>query len=704
MFIKSHITRCRQRGLLALALTLISPVVFAQHTPAVEEPTQPADLEPTTSSDIRRVLRPEEFGRFAPRTALDMVEQIPGFTIREREGGVRGLGQGDTNVLINGKRISGKSNGPVDALSRITATDVERLEIVDGASLGIGGLSGQVLNVITSTNGVTGQFRYSPQVRSRGTPPRIYAGDVSLSGGGAASDWNLRLRNRSDRFGADGLERVTDGAGQLIDTRDEVDNEDLDTIGLSGAFTRTAANGNVFNLTGEVNQFIFRGKEESLSMGPGLPDRFRTLRSTEDETNFEVGVDYAFPALGGSLKLIGYHRSEYSPTTSGTVLEFADGSPDAGSLFTRQADEFETIGRAELSFKGFGGDFQASLEGVRNTLDIESEFEVRDAQGVLQPVALPGATSRVDENRAEATLTYGRALTADLQFQASYGAEFSEISQSGESGLTRDFIRSKGFASLDWQASSVLNLSVKVERIVGQLNFFDFIASVNVNQEQVDATNPDLLPPQSWLFEAEATQSLGAYGSLTLRLFLEEVSDIVDQIPLEGGGQAPGNLSSARQFGGTLDATLLSEPLGWSGGRMDLVFNVFDTEITDPLLGIERRVSGTDLYELSLRLRQDFQGTDWAAGFDLDWFDPVEFVRLDQVSLFDPSFAFGSVYLEYKDLAGLTLRARIGNLFDQREDFIRTIFSDRLAGQIELVEDRSRRFGTIFTLDIEGSF
>ena len=62
------------------------------------------------------------------------------------------------------------------------------------------------------------------------------------------------------------------------------------------------------------------------------------------------------------------------------------------------------------------------------------------------------------------------------------------------------------------------------------------------------------------------------------------------------------------------------------------------------------------------------------------------------------------MYLEYKDLAGLTLRARIGNLFDQREDFIRTIFSDRLAGQIELVEDRSRRFVTIFTLDIEGSF
>ena len=130
-----------------------------------------------------------------------MARQVPGFAIREG-GGARGLGQADTNVLINGRRISGKSNGPVDALRRIPVEDVVRLELVDGASLDIGGLTGQVLNVVTQSSGrVAGQFRYSPQFRSFGTPARLLNGSVALAGGGAKTDWTLALENDSQRRG-----------------------------------------------------------------------------------------------------------------------------------------------------------------------------------------------------------------------------------------------------------------------------------------------------------------------------------------------------------------------------------------------------------------------------------------------------------------------------------------------------------------------
>ena len=60
----------------------------------------------------------------------------------------RGLGQASENVLINGERIANKSGGAVDQLQRTPAANVERIEIVDAASLGIAGLSGQVANVI----------------------------------------------------------------------------------------------------------------------------------------------------------------------------------------------------------------------------------------------------------------------------------------------------------------------------------------------------------------------------------------------------------------------------------------------------------------------------------------------------------------------------------------------------------------------------
>jgi hypothetical protein len=68
--------------------------------------TEPIDPQlPTTNA--RSIFLREEFDRFAPRNALDMARQVPGFTIRGSSG-ARGLGQADANVIINGRRISAR--------------------------------------------------------------------------------------------------------------------------------------------------------------------------------------------------------------------------------------------------------------------------------------------------------------------------------------------------------------------------------------------------------------------------------------------------------------------------------------------------------------------------------------------------------------------------------------------------------------------
>ena len=94
-----------------------------------------------TQRAAKLVYTPADFARFAPKTAYDMLVQVPGFTIKspspdELE---RGLGQATENVLINGQRIANKSGGAVDQLKRTSAASVERIEIVDAASLGIAG-------------------------------------------------------------------------------------------------------------------------------------------------------------------------------------------------------------------------------------------------------------------------------------------------------------------------------------------------------------------------------------------------------------------------------------------------------------------------------------------------------------------------------------------------------------------------------------
>ncbi|UAB76803.1 TonB-dependent receptor plug domain-containing protein [Erythrobacter sp. SCSIO 43205] len=663
--------------------------------------------EATVAQDAstRAVYTPEDFARFAPRSAADMARQVPGFSIRQGDG-ARGLGAADTNVLINGRRISGKSNGPVDALARIPVEEVVRLELVDGASLDIGGLSGQVLNVVTARTGsIAGTFRYAPQFRSKGTPARLLEGRVSLAGGGQKDEWTLSLENDSNRRGDEGPEFVFDGAGNLIDTRQEKANFAFDTIGLSGSYSRIANNGNVLNLTGEVNGFIRREREISERSGTINPiDRVRTLRGTEDEFNFELGADYDFSFIGGRLKLIGYHRYEDSPTTASVTTQFADGSAAEGTLFTRDADEGETIARGEFHFGAAGGDLVVALEGVKNFLDIEASLEVRDNTGELQPEVFRGASSRVEEDRAEATITYSRPLTSNLQLQTSLGAEYSRISQNGPAGLTRTFYRPKGFVALDWTASDMLNLSGRIERQVGQLNFFDFIASVDVDENNANVSNVELVPPQLWRFDMEANIGLGAIGTLALRPFYEDVSDIVDFIPIDGGGQAPGNIPSASRYGIEGDVTLLSDGLGWMGTRFDAGFRVANSSVRDPLLGFSRNLSEFQTEQIDFEIRHDFAASNWASGITAFWNNLTDDVRLDQISRRRETFAFAGYYIENKDVEGMVVRLAINNILDRTNKFDRIVFSDRAAGTIDFIEDRDRSFGQIFTLEIEGTF
>lgn len=659
----------------------------------------------TDSARTRRTFTPADFERFAPRNALDMAQQIPGFSIRSG-GGDRGLGQADTNVLINGQRISGKSNGPVAALQRIPTEEVVRFELVDGASLDIGGLTGQVLNVITkTTGGIAGQFRYSAEWRSFGVPFRWGDGQVSLAGGGANTEWTLSLENDAGRRGNEGIEEVFDANDILIDTRDEKANFNSDRFTLSGSFARNAANGNILNLTGRLEGFLFDRSETSDRTGLiAASDRFRLFTSEEDEFNYEAGVDYSFGLGDGQLKLIAFRSFEDSANSSEVLTEFADGSAPTGSVFTRDSEEAETILRGEYSFGGFGGDLQLALEGVKNSLEIDSTLQARDAGGILQPVAFDGASARVEEDRAEGSLTFSRALSDKLQLQLSAGGEYSKISQSGVRGQTRTFWRPKGFAAFDWKANPNLNISARVERVVGQLDFFDFIATTDLNQDRVNVTNSNLVPPQSWLFETEVTKSFGALGSINLRAYYEAFSDIVDQIPIAGGGEAPGNIDSATEYGFEGELTLLFDPLGVKGLRMDAELELGESEVLDPLTGIARPLSDFEYFEIDIELRQDLFGTPWAFGGAWRHNERRDSVRIDEIARRTDRPGYARLFIEHKDVAGMTARFRLGNLANQRDNFSRTIFVDRQAGTVDVREERRRKFGVVFSFDLEGSF
>ena len=234
-----------------------------------------------------------------PRNALDMLNNVPGFAIVESDTERRGLGQATGNVLINGERFSGKSTDIFTELRRISAANVTRIEIVDGATLNISGLSGQVANIITANRGLSGNFVYRPQIRARRTPARLLNGEISINGSlDPATQYSLSFRNDSFRNGNAGPEMVsTPGRRDPRPPRRGA----LRRRGAAapvGTLRRNFGDGSILNANAAFGLYHLNADETSPRSNPGQRCGSCTSRSANIITSSAAITNSAWAAAG----------------------------------------------------------------------------------------------------------------------------------------------------------------------------------------------------------------------------------------------------------------------------------------------------------------------------------------------------------------------------------------------------------------------
>jgi outer membrane receptor for ferrienterochelin and colicins len=690
--------------LLMAFIVLSLPARAASDEPPEEAiPAAESEVPALAAPGTSRTFFPADFARFAPRTALDMLRQVPGFTIRQ-EAQERGLGQATGNVLINGKRTSGKSNDVITELDRVPAQNVERIEIVDAATLDVPGLSGQVANVIVRSSTIKGQFAVRPEFRAHNTDPLLTRFQTSVSGTAGRMEYTLGLENHSSRSGAAGPTWIYAPDGALVEDRDEHWRGNFDQPRISGKLVFDGPGESIGNLNLSYRRIYYDYRETGTRTSPGAADRHRLVTVDERGDNYEIGGDYELGLGKGALKLIALHRSGHTPSETNLLTTFADDSPDSGSRFTREADESESIGRAEYRWTGGGGEWQISAEGAFNSLDNASKLFVMVADGDFEEIPLPGGSARVEEDRYEVMASYGRPLRSDLTMQLSIGGEYSEIAQIGGGGQTRSFYRPKGVLSTAWNVSPVTDLNVRLARRVGQLNFFSFLASVNLRDDIENAANPDLVPQQSWELDLEGVRQLGSVGTTTLRLYGRLIDDIIDTIPIGESGEAPGNLDSAIVYGIQSSSTFNLDPWGWRGARLNTNLQFQQSRVEDPLTGERRHISNSLLESASVGLRHDIPSSEWAWGGGLSYYRAALNYRLTEVGRLWEGPVWDDLFVEHKNVAGLTVRAAVTNLLGARSMWDRTVYVGRRTGPVAFVEERDRMIGPIFSFSIQGRF
>lgn len=658
-----------------------------------------------TPQNMVQTFTPEDFARFTPRTALDMVEQIPGFIIEEQDNSQRGFGQATGNVLINGQRLSGKSNDAIEALGRIPAASVVRIELQDGATLDIPGLSGQVVNLVAEQGtGLSGAWSWEATFR-QDLEPSLLNGEISISSKFGALDWTLSFEHENPKRGNRGLEDVFDGAGNLIERREEDARFDNEVPDLSLALTWTPENGNIANFNASYQQFNFSIRERGLRMPIGGVDNFRLFKFGNDGRVAEVSGDYEFGVGPGRLKLITVQTFRTNTRASDLETTPFDTLVPFGSVFIQDSEELESIGRLEYSLAPKPGrDWQLSAEGAFNKLDNISNLLSLQPDGQFIQGSVVDQATVVEELRGEINLTHGRRLGERLTAQLSGGVEISELSQSGPSGLTRLFVRPKGFVSLAWQAMDSTTISTRIEREVGQLDFFDFVSTVNLNQENEQSGNPDIVPQQAWLGEIEIEHQFGSVGAATLRIFGELITDIVDQIPIGQTGEAPGNLDNAERFGAEFNTTLKLDRFGFEGLQFEFDAEARMSRLDDPVTGLSRRINRDLVSRIFAEFRYDRPGTPYALGINYDQRREARTFRLDQ-SLFRSATPGNlGVFAEHKDVFGLTATLSVNNLLGTVDAESRAVSIGFRDTPLDFFETRERTFGSIVTVSLRGSF
>ena len=677
--------------LLATTAVFLTAGAAAAQTP----PPPPAQAAPQAEAGQQGVLvfEPAFFAEQRPNTALDMVQRIPGFSIVDGDGS-RGFEGSVGNILVNGARPASKNDTGSNVLSRTLASQVLRIELIRGGAPGIDmqGFS-VVVNVIT---------------RSESSRQSIFTGNAALFEGGhdlfggtwqytakeGETTWGVTLSDGMSMSDANGMGPSIrrNAAGTIIRQEDYWNDQWGGSTAIRGNFATPLLGGKI-DLTARfgVNDYF----SQSLQTAPGVE---RENIYEEDGDSGEFGAVYTRP-LSPRLNLETRFIHQFNTFDSASTSRTTDGgvvSPE--QFFQSEGEASETIARALVRFERSPSlTFEIGGEVAYNMLETTQAFSVG---GV--PVPLPSASVKVEELRGE---LFGKAtwrVRSDLTVEGGLRVEASEISQSGDADQSKTFFFPKPRLLATWTPWEGHQFRFRFERELGQLDFGDFAASADLDDENVLGGNADLEPEQRWISELTYERRFWGDGIVSIGYRHDEIIDAIDVIPLDMGLSAVGNIGN-----GTLDQLAVNilvpmDKFGFSGGKLGFRNTWNHTEVTDPTTGETRAISGLRPSQPVFTVQQDLPSLklQWGGAYIATLhqfnYDP------DQTSGFRGADYF-ELWAEYKPTPTLSLRAQV-NIWDDFE-LQRTVYADRTAARpIAFTENRYIDPRTFWSFRIRKTF
>ena len=630
------------------------------------------------TSEDRVVYDAAFYNAFAPRTALDMIEQTPGFVLDAPEDSseVRGFAGAVGNVLIDGQRLGAKSQSLRDVLGRVGAREVLRIEVLRGAAVA-GDASGAsvIANVVRTP--VAGGGTWQAGFEYANAHTFMPSGSFGWSGRKDSTEYSIGASLYThDHLNAGSFD-IADGNGESVARRRDDIPHANDEYAVNGQVSFPVGPGKI-TVTGQVSYFEHEEQFSQLWSSPeGARIEYEYFPFEENTRTGETGITWQRPMGDWEMNLTALATRKFNRWNA--LAELYDAADTLQQVYSQDArnDSGESIVRGTFAKLLEKGRLELGAEAAVNTLESASDLTLDTGTGPT-PVDIANADLDVEETRGEIFMSHAWHFSPRWSLDSRMAVETSRLSFTGDTEQSVSLTYAKPRLQITRQLGRH-QLQLRAFRDVGQLDFNDFVSTAALADEIIEGGNPDLRPQTAWAIEAEADLRFADEGAFRLRLFRHFVDDVVDFVPVGPPGDqfdALGNVGEGSILGAEVSLRVPLAP--WvRGGTFAVTGTWQDTEVEDPLTGRDRMFSGINENRLNAEFRQDLNAAKFAWGTSYNAYSTEAAFRLNEINRFRQIRQL-NVFVETTWIANLKIRLEGQSVLNSAEQRDRRIyFPDR---------------------------
>jgi len=673
------------------------------------------------------------FEQFEPTSVGDMLKRTPGVSFSSDVGEydapqMRGLGEGYTQVLINGKKVPGSSSDRAVFVDRIPAEMVDRIQVIrspsaDQDSQGVGGTINIILKDGASFDG--GSVKVGALRASDGTTRANgsfgYGANTNDMSWTLSANFQQRYVSKTkieQEFEADGDLENGFVPGAMTSDQLEMDTRDSDDISISAGISYDLSSTSVLDL--QANYLNTDRTEMQREYTLDIEDNEWEYDRDDvyiDEESINVSAIYSKDLDNSNFEL----SASFSNTTDvEDITKWKRDDPDEDWEY---ADiEYEDTEDSEILLGGFFEhvfdneiEFKTGLDAsMKDRDETIIEYDINDA-GEIQGIGLE-QTYDAQEDRFDGyflgkkELFDGGALELGLRIEHTSRTITSE-------GVSFDSSSTQVNPSAHFSAelNDTNTLRISVAQTVKRPNFKQ-LAPITEKDEPEDGDakqgNPDLKDEVSLGFDIGYEHTFGQ-GIIGFNAFYRNVTDVIEEGAMgvtEDGGTlySYNNAGDGSVWGLEMD---FSAPLGEDTGVFANL-TLLDSAIDDQFTGEERRFRDQSDYIYNFGVTHNFPVWEASVGFSYQKQGDSLSVDLHR----EVALSYGAnleIFIEKRFGEGYVLRLSGTNLLDAHKiekftkydgDTGQEIIDNHIAGDVDGFELEDESAGRMVTLTLRKSF